>query len=59
MAAKLCKEKLGLAYAKLYDLEVICLRYFNVFGRNQRFDAYGNVIPIFVFRMLRGYDDSR
>ena len=25
------------------------LRYFNVYGPNQRYDAYGNVIPIFVF----------
>ena len=50
---KLCEEKLCLSYSKLYDIEVICLRYFNVYGQNQRFDAYGNVIPIFVFRMLR------
>ena len=50
---KLCEEKLCLSYPKLYDIEVICLRYFNVYGQNQRFDAYGNVIPIFVFRMLR------
>jgi UDP-glucose 4-epimerase len=51
---KLCKEKECLAYAKLYDIEAICLRYFNVYGPNQRFDAYGNVIPIFAFQMLRG-----
>lgn len=51
---KLCEEKLSLAYTKLYSPEVICLRYFNVYGPNQRFDAYGNAIPIFVFRMLRG-----
>jgi len=50
---KLCEEKLCLAYSKLYDIEAVCLRYFNVYGPNQRFDAYGNVIPIFVFRMLR------
>lgn len=50
---KLCEEKLCLAYAKLYAIEAVCLRYFNVYGPNQRFDAYGNVIPIFVFRMLR------
>jgi UDP-glucose 4-epimerase len=50
---KLCEEKLCLSYAKLYKIEAICLRYFNVFGPNQRFDAYGNVIPIFVFRMLQ------
>jgi UDP-glucose 4-epimerase len=50
---KLCEEKLCLSYAKLYEIEAVCLRYFNVYGPNQRFDAYGNVIPIFVFRMLR------
>ena len=50
---KLCKEKLCLAYAKLYNIEAVALRYFNVYGQNQRFDAYGNVIPIFVFRMLQ------
>ena len=53
-SSKLCMEKECLAYAKLYDLEAVCLRYFNVYGLNQRFDAYGNVIPIFAFKMLRG-----
>ena len=51
--SKLCMEKECLAYAKLYEIESVCLRYFNVYGPNQRFDAYGNVIPIFVFQMLR------
>ena len=51
---KLCEEKMTLAYARLYGIEAVCLRYFNVYGPNQRFDAYGNVIPIFVFNMLRG-----
>jgi UDP-glucose 4-epimerase len=53
-ASKLAGEKLCLAYGKLYPLETICLRYFNVYGTNQRFDAYGNVIPIFVHRVLAG-----
>ncbi len=53
-ASKLCSEKECLAYAKLYDIEAVCLRYFNVYGVNQRFDAYGNVIPIFAFNMLQG-----
>jgi len=53
-ASKLCCEKECLVYAKLFALEAVCLRYFNVYGPNQRFDAYGNVIPIFVFQMLRG-----
>ena len=51
---KLCQEKLCLAYAKLYGIDAVALRYFNVYGPNQRFDAYGNVIPIFAFQMLRG-----
>ncbi len=51
-ASKLGAEKACLAYAKLYALECVCLRYFNVYGRNQRYDAYGNVIPIFGHRIL-------
>ncbi len=53
-ATKLASEKLGLLYARMYPFDVIALRYFNVYGRNQRFDAYGNVIPIFTFKLLRG-----
>jgi nucleoside-diphosphate-sugar epimerase len=53
-STKLCAEKLSLSFAKLYGFGVVCLRYFNVYGPNQRFDAYGNVIPIFIFKLLRG-----
>lgn len=53
-ASKLGAEKLCLAYARLYPLKCVCLRYFNVYGPNQRYDAYGNVIPIFAHRALRG-----
>lgn len=52
--SKLAEEKLCLAYAHLYGMEAVCLRYFNVYGPNQRFDQYGNVIPIFVFKLLAG-----
>ena len=52
-ASKLCAEKQTLAFGKLYGIETVCLRYFNVYGPHQRFDAYGNVIPIFVFQALR------
>ena len=52
--SKLYTEKMALAFSRAYGLEAICLRYFNVYGPNQRFDAYGNVIPIFAFRALRG-----
>lgn len=51
--SKLAAEKDCLAYMKLYDVPVVCLRYFNVFGVHQRFDAYGNVIPIFADRILK------
>ncbi|PYT04540.1 MAG: epimerase, partial [Acidobacteria bacterium] len=53
-ASKLAAEKMCLAYSKLYELEAVALRYFNVYGVNQRYDAYGNCIPIFAHRMLRG-----
>jgi UDP-glucose 4-epimerase len=50
--SKLACEKMCLAYARLYSMTAVCLRYFNVYGLNQRYDAYGNVIPIFAYRML-------
>jgi UDP-glucose 4-epimerase len=53
-ASKLAGEKLCLAYAKLYPIECVALRYFNVYGPHQRYDAYGNVIPIFAHHVLRG-----
>jgi len=53
-ASKLCGEKLCLSYAKLYPMDCVCLRYFNVYGVHQRYDAYGNVIPIFAHRLLNG-----
>lgn len=52
-ASKLFGEKFALTYQKLYGIQVVALRYFNVYGPHQRFDAYGNVIPIFAYRMLR------
>lgn len=51
--SKLAAEKMCLAYHKLYGLEAACLRYFNVYGVRQRFDSYGNVIPIFAHRILQ------
>ncbi len=53
-SSKLFQEKFALSYSKLYAMRVSALRYFNVYGPNQRFDAYGNVIPIFAYRMLQG-----
>jgi UDP-glucose 4-epimerase len=55
-ASKLAAEKLCLVYNKLYGMKNVCLRYFNVYGPRQRYDAYGNVIPIFAERILRNED---
>ena len=52
--SKLAAEKHCLAYNKLYGTNNVCLRYFNVYGPHQRYDAYGNVIPIFANRILKG-----
>jgi len=54
--SKLAAEKHCLVYNKLYGMRNVCLRYFNVYGPNQRYDAYGNVIPIFAERALTGRD---
>ncbi|MEP7146168.1 MAG: GDP-mannose 4,6-dehydratase, partial [bacterium] len=50
--SKLAAEKHLLCFGKLYDMTVVALRYFNVFGINQRYDAYGNVIPVFANRLF-------
>lgn len=51
--SKLAAEKLCLVYNKLYGMHNVCLRYFNVYGPKQRYDAYGNVIPIFANCILK------
>jgi UDP-glucose 4-epimerase len=51
--SKLAAEKMCLVYNKLYKMHNVALRYFNVYGPHQRFDAYGNVIPIFADRILK------
>lgn len=53
--SKLAAEKMILAYAGIYpQISAVCLRYFNIYGIHQRYDLYGNVIPIFANRLLKG-----
>ena len=52
--SKLAAEKMILAYCDIHGLSAVCLRYFNIYGVNQRFDMYGNVIPIFAKRIFSG-----
>lgn len=49
--SKLAAEKMILAYSGIYPITGVCLRYFNIYGVNQRYDSYGNVIPIFAKRI--------
>jgi UDP-glucose 4-epimerase len=54
-AAKYGGEIYGRIFSTLYDLPVVCLRYFNVFGpRQDPSSEYAAVIPKFVSRMLNG-----
>lgn len=52
--SKLAAEKMILAYCGIYPITGVCLRYFNIYGVNQRYDSYGNVIPIFAKRIYAG-----
>lgn len=50
--SKLAGEKYCQAFTRLFDLETVCLRYFNVFGPNQDPSSqYSAVIPKFIFAM--------
>ncbi len=51
--SKLAAEKMILAYSKMYNIYCTCLRYFNIYGVNQRYDLYGNVIPIFAQKIYQ------
>ncbi len=52
---KATKEMYAEVCTALYGIEIVGLRYFNVFGpRQDPNSAYAAVIPIFVRRMLRG-----
>jgi len=53
--SKVAGEHYCRAYSELFELETVCLRYFNVFGpRQDPFSPYSGVISIFVDRMLQG-----
>jgi len=47
-SSKICNEELGKLYFRLYDLEVVCFRFFNVYGeRMPTTGFYAPVIAIF------------
>jgi UDP-N-acetylglucosamine 4-epimerase len=50
---KYVDELFAVNFAKIYNIDVIGLRYFNVFGRRQDpFGAYAAVIPLFVKKLI-------
>jgi len=52
-AQKLALEGLGQAFSESYAMNVVCLRYFNVFGpRQDPASDYAAVIPKFITKML-------
>jgi nucleoside-diphosphate-sugar epimerase len=54
-AAKLAGEAYCRSFARVYPLQTICLRFFNVFGpRQDPASPYAAVVPRFVTRMLAG-----
>lgn len=53
--SKLAGEAYTRVFARVYELETVALRYFNVFGPRQRPDAaYAAVIPLFMRAALDG-----
>lgn len=53
--AKLAGEYYAQVFTRVYGLETVCLRYFNVFGPRQDPNSqYAAVIPRFITAMLRG-----
>ncbi|MBI4155911.1 MAG: SDR family oxidoreductase [Candidatus Zambryskibacteria bacterium] len=52
---KLTAEQYCQIFHKIYGLETVCLRYFNVFGPNQDPESvYSAVIPLFIKKMIKG-----
>jgi UDP-glucose 4-epimerase len=53
----LAAEQYFSLYSKLYGLETLALRYFNVFGPGQPpFGPYAAAIPRFLWRILNGHE---
>ncbi|HNV86461.1 MAG TPA: SDR family oxidoreductase [Candidatus Omnitrophota bacterium] len=54
-ASKLMGEYYCRIFTRLYGLETVSLRYFNVFGPRQNPESlYSAVIPIFIYHLLKG-----
>ncbi len=54
VANKLYGENLAIAYLKTYNLPVVILRPFSIYGPFQRSDSEGGVMSIFINKKLKG-----
>lgn len=52
--SKYAAEQYALAYGRIYNVPVIALRYFNVYGTRQGSSEYANAIPVFFRNMKEG-----
>jgi UDP-glucose 4-epimerase len=53
--AKLAAERYCVSFSRVYDLEAVVLRYFNVFGpRQDPTSQYAAVVPLFLTAVARG-----
>lgn len=52
--SKMAGEKYAVAFARLFNMGAVCLRYFNVYGPRQGYSEYASVIPIFAGRLSQG-----
>lgn len=50
--SKLAAENYCRAFAKVYGLNTVCLRYFNVYGPRQKYGHYSGVIPTFIKKAM-------
>lgn len=54
-ASKAAGEMYARAFSEVYGMNIICLRYFNVFGQRQDpASQYAAAIPLFITRLLSG-----
>lgn len=57
--SKLIGEQYCEMYSRLYNLQTVCFRYFNVFGPRQKADSqYSGVISVFVNTILSGQNPT-
>jgi len=51
--SELAAENYARVFCSSYGLETVCLRYFNVYGPRQPFNAYSGVITIFLNQLMQ------